>query len=105
MYKLVRLYDVKSYGNEVTGAKAELICDVENDFDEEEVLGLRDKVLEELANENEYNTSGIFVIWDIEDDVATCEYVLFDDFVDVAEWDYRVISSVAANWLDMDFRM
>lgn len=105
MYKLVKLYDVKSCENEIIGAKAEFICDVEYDFDEETVLGLRDELVNELINENKYNTSDIFVIWNMEDSLVTCEYVLFDDFVDVAEWDYRVISSVAANWLDMDFRM
>jgi hypothetical protein len=36
---------------------------------------------------------------------VTCENVLFSDFIDVAEWDFRVISAVAADGLGMNFEI
>lgn len=97
MLKLVRLYNIKYNGNIVYNSDAEIICDVPDEFDEDAVLGIRDEIDDEDGS--------IFVLWRIEDNVVSCENVLFDNFIDCAEWDFRVISAVAADSLGMTFRM
>ena len=98
MLKLVRLSNIKYDGNVVVNAESEFICDLYDNFDEDAVLGIRDDI--------DDNDGSIFVIWDIdEEDLVTCEYVVFDNFVDVAEWDFRVISAVAADELGYTFQM
>ena len=97
MLKLVRLDNIKYNGNIVYNSDAEFICDVPDDFDEDAVLGIRDEI--------DDDDGSIFVLWRIENNVVSCENVLFDDFIDCAEWDFRVISAVAADGLGMTFRM
>lgn len=97
MLKLVRLNNIKYNGNVVYDTDVELICDMPDVFDEDAVLGFRDEIDDEDGS--------IFVLWRIEDNVASCEYVVFDNYIDYAEWDFRVISAVAADSLGMTFKM
>ena len=97
MLKLVRLSNIKYNENVVYSSDVEFICDVPDDFDEDEVLKIRDGI--------DDCDDSIFVLWKIEDDVVSCKNVLFDNFIDCAEWDFRVISAVAADSLGMTFRM
>lgn len=98
MFKLVRLNNIKYNGNIVTNADAEFICDIPDKFDEDAILGIRDYL-------EDKNDDSIFVLWKIKDDLVTCEYVLFDDFIDFAEWDFRIISAVAVDGLGMKFEI
>lgn len=97
MLKLVKLSNIKYNRNIVYNSDVEFITDVPDDFDEDAVLGIRDEI-------DDFD-DGIFALWRIEDNVVSCEHVLFDDFIDCAEWDFRVISAVAADSLGMTFRM
>lgn len=97
MLKLVRLNNIIYKDNTVVDVDSEFICDIPDDFDEDTVLGIRDEI--------DDGDDSIFVLWRIEDDLVTCENVLFDDFIDIAEWDFRVISAVAADGLGMKFRI
>ena len=98
MLKLVRLNNIKYNRNVVTNADAEFICDIPDKFDEDAVLGIKDDI-------DDKNDDSIFVLYRIKDDLVTCENVLFNDFIDCAEWDFRVISAVAAENLGMKFKI
>lgn len=97
MLKLVRLNNIIHKDNVVVDVDSEFICDVPDDFDEDAVLGIRDEI--------DDGDDSIFVLWRIEDDLVTCENVLLGDFIDIAEWDFRVISAVAADELGMRFEI
>ena len=97
MLKLVRLNNIKYNGNVVYNSDVEFICDIPDDFDEDAILGIRDEI--------DDDDGSIFVLWRIEDNLVSCEYVLLGGFIDFAEWDFRVISAVAADSLGMTFRM
>ena len=102
-FKLYRIYDIKEDGNTVLSAKKELIAEITNKEDAVNYVDDYDELYIMRFDEHD-NLMGIagmvyggFVV--DEDDECYDElcngYV--SPFIDVAEWDYRVVASVAFN--------
>lgn len=96
MYKLVKVYDIKFNSNMVVDARVRFIATLENNSDETIIKAYK-----------EYNCflhdDGQFMVWRLDNkfENAECINVVFDSdsndpWVDCAEWDLRIISSVAA---------
>lgn len=105
MYKLVNIYDVEFDGNMVIDARVRFITTLENDSDEIIIKAYK-----------EYNCflhdNGTFMVWKLDDkfENAECINVVFDSdpediWVDCAEWDFRVISSVAAREIGINLNV
>lgn len=100
MYKLVNVYDVEIEGNMIIDAKVDFIATLKDNNDKT-IIEAYKKYCNEFSF---FRPNGYFMVWELDDNFenAKCINVIFDSdnnepWVDCVEWDFRVVSSVAAN--------
>lgn len=104
--KLFRLYDVECEGNIVVSVKKELIAEVENEEEALDYVEDREELYLMRFDENDTLLGIACMVYggcDIDEDSDMHEefHGHISAWTDVAEWDCRVIASVA---FDTDFR-
>ena len=102
-FKLYRIYDVKEDGNTVLSAKKELIAEITNKEDAVDYVNNYGElyIMRFDKNDKLLGIAGMVCGGFVIDEDDDCYDELSDGyvpaFIDVAEWDYRVVASVAFN--------
>lgn len=99
MYKLLRIYEIKSEGNKVMSAKYDVVQELEVfDLDEE-----TETKLTEICEKKKVPHGDVYLVVkyidgepvSVEGNFFYHEDEEYEPFLDCAEWDFRVYASVA----------
>ena len=102
MYKFLRIYDVKTKGNEVLTARYEVLSEFE-EFNYDELMEQQLINICKSKNMPDINEGCIYSVVKYENDIPVAdEAQLFyhtdnnsKSFLDIADWDARIITGVA----------
>lgn len=102
MYKFLRIYDVKTKGNEVLAARYEVLSEFE-EFNCDELMEQRLINICKSKNMPDINEGCMYSVVKYENNISVAdEAQLFyhtdnngESFLDIAEWDARIITGVA----------
>ena len=102
MYKFLRIYDVKRNGNEVVSAKYKVISEFEKfHYDirtSEKLISIcREKNLPDINSGNMYSVVKYENNIPVADEAQLFYHTdsKYESFLDIGEWDARVVTSVA----------